>query len=206
MGAPGARSARRAAAFTAVVALHAGLVMTLGVALRTAARRSSAAPVTTTLILLPAPTVPTPPPEKQRRVPFRDETPVQPVEPPTTLPPEISLPITPESSIDWTAEAGRAATAITEAKRFREFGLHGSANSTPRPRGPAHQAGEQYRLETGEWVVWVNDRCYIVSGVPPLGMPDVIARSIPTRTICQGDSAPRGDLFKDLPAYEKYHH
>jgi len=109
-------------------------------------------------------------------------------------------------SIDWGAEAERAAAAAIEAKKFREFGQHGSAQSAPQVRAPAHQAGEQYRLETGEWIVWVSDRCYIVSGPPPLGMPDVIARSIPARRVCQGDSGPRGDLFRDLPAYERYRH
>jgi hypothetical protein len=207
VGEPGPRSVRRrAAAFAAVTALHAVLVITLGVALRTAARRSSAAQVISTFILLPAPTVRTPPPEKQRPSPFSERAPLETVGPPAVLPPEISLPIAPEASIDWGAEAGRAAAAMTEAKKFRDFGHHGSAESAPQSRGPAHQAGEQYRLETGEWIVWVNERCYIISGVPPLGMPDVIARSIPTRTVCQGDSAPRGDLFKELPAYQRYHH
>lgn len=205
MGAPGARSVRRAAACAAVIALHAGLVITLGVSLRTAGRRSYAAPVISTLILLPRQTARSPPPEKERPYSFSSQAPLEPVGPPNILPPEFSLPISPETSIDWGAEAGRAAAQVTEAKKFREFGHHGSAQA-PQSRGPAHQAGEQYRLETGEWIVWVSDRCYIVSSVPPLGMPDVIARSIPTRRVCQGDSAPRGDLFKDLPAYEKYHH
>jgi hypothetical protein len=30
-------------------------------------------------------------------------------------------------------------------------------------------------------------------------------RSIPARTVCERDPEPRGDLFKDLPAYKKYH-
>ena len=45
---------------------------------------------------------------------------------------------------------------------------------TPR-RAPLHEAGEQYRLATGEWIVWVSPRCFIVSGVPPIGLPDVVA-------------------------------
>jgi hypothetical protein len=36
-------------------------------------------------------------------------------------------------------------------------------------------------------------------------MPDVLARSIPTRTGCEGDAGFGRDLFKDLPAYRKYH-
>jgi hypothetical protein len=36
-------------------------------------------------------------------------------------------------------------------------------------------------------------------------MPDVLARSIPTRTACEGDSGFGSELLKDLPAYRKYH-
>jgi hypothetical protein len=54
-------------------------------------------------------------------------------------------------------------------------------------------------------VVWVSDRCHLVCEVPPMGLPQVLSRSIPTSTVCQGDTESRDDLFKDLPAYEKYH-
>ena len=197
---------RQAAAVAAVIALHAGLVITLGVALRTAARRSSPAELVSTLILLPAPTVRTPPSVEQRPAFLGEPAPLDSLEPPILPPPEITLPTTPGTSVDWAAEAGRAAKAVTEAKKSRDFGHHGSAESAPQPRAPAHQAGEQYRLETGEWIVWVSERCYIVSGERPLGMPDVIARSIPTHTVCRGDSGAQGELFRELPAYEKYHH
>jgi hypothetical protein len=44
-----------------------------------------------------------------------------------------------------------------------------------------------------------------VSGVPPIGLADVLARSMPTTTVCQDNSPPPRELFKDLPAYLKYH-
>jgi len=54
--------------------------------------------------------------------------------------------------------------------------------------------------------VWVSDRCYIVAEPAPLGTPDVIARSRVTRTVCTTPHGPwEGELFKDLPAYKKYH-
>lgn len=78
----------------------------------------------------------------------------------------------------------------------------------PAPQTPssaaAHEPGEQYRLETGERVVWISLRCYIVSGVPPIGLPDVLARSIPTRTVYQDAARSPGQLFKDLAAYKTY--
>jgi hypothetical protein len=39
-----------------------------------------------------------------------------------------------------------------------------------------------------------------------LGMPDILARSMLSKTFCPSDSGPaRGDLFEALPAYKKYH-
>lgn len=206
MGGPRTRGLRRGIAFAAVVALHAGLVITLTVAFRTPTSPSSTEFISA-LIFLSAP--PSPPASSNRRRPqLADETsPVAPVEPPTTPTPVISLPIGADAAIDWVAEARRAAAAVTSVHNVREFGQIPKAHSGQAPlrSSPAHEAGEQYRTEDGAWIVWVSDRCYIVSEVPPLGLPQVLARSIPTRTVCQGDSEPRGDLFKDLPAYQKYH-
>jgi hypothetical protein len=37
-----------------------------------------------------------------------------------------------------------------------------------------------------------------------LGVPDLIARSMLSGTVCPGDSGTaRGDLFEELPAYKK---
>jgi len=134
--------------------------------------------------------------------------PIAPVEPLKLPAPQIDFPIGADTSIDWLAEAGRAAEAATAAPHTRSFGeipkapsWLGSSHS-----GPTHSAGEQYRFEDGEWIVWVSDRCFIVSEPPPLGMPDVFARSLGTHTVCQAPPGPgEGELFKDLPAYKKYH-
>ncbi len=123
-------------------------------------------------------------------------------------PPQIDFPTGADTSIDWFAEAGRAAEAAIAAPHTRSFGKIPQAPSWlgSSHSAPTHQAGEQYRLETGESIVWVSDRCYIVSEPPPLGMPDVFARSLGTRTVCQAPAGPPpGELFRDLPAYKKYH-
>jgi hypothetical protein len=39
-------------------------------------------------------------------------------------------------------------------------------------------------------MVWISDRCFIICELPPLGMAAALARSIPTRTVCVGDSGP----------------
>ena len=53
----------------------------------------------------------------------------------------------------------------------------------------------------------MSARCrYIASSPPSPGTPDVIARAVPARLACPGDPGwSRPDLFKDLPAYQRYH-
>lgn len=129
-----------------------------------------------------------------------------PVEPPVTSLPEIGGPADAETSIDWHEEVSREAAVVTGAHRLWEFGQIPKADLALAPHSsPAHTAGEQYRDEDGTWIVWVSPHCFIVSALPPLGLPDILARSMPTRTVCQRDSGPRSDLFKDLPVYKKYH-
>jgi len=194
---------RRGAVLAAVIAVHVLLAAILIVALRTSTR-PSAADFVTTLIIMSPPEPPAPPFTPRRPPSFRRSAPVIPAEPPAAPPSAITLPNTPGTSIDWGEEAQRAAAAVAQPRTYREFGHTFKGDAVTRRR-PAHEAGEQYRLDDGEWVVWVSDRCYIVSGLPPLGLPDVLARSIPTRTVCQDNSPPPGELFKELPAYQKYH-
>ena len=206
MGGPKTPGLRRGIAFAAVVALHAGLVI-LTVTLRTPTSSSASTEFITALIFPTAP-LPSAASPNRRRPQLADETsPAAPLEPPTPLPAAISFPLGADTVIDWAAEARRAAAGVTGAHNVREFGRTPGAGSghAPQRSSPAHAAGEQYRTADGAWIVWVSDRCYIVSEVPPLGLPQVLARSIPARRVCQGDSEPRGDLFKDLPAYRKYH-
>jgi hypothetical protein len=197
-------SVRRGIAFAAVVALHAGLVITLTFALRTPT--SSSPEFIGALIFL---TVPPPPPASSNRPRPQlavEASPVVSLEPPTAARPLIGFPPGEDTVIDWAAEARRAAAGVAGPHTFREFGRTQGALSRPAPRSaPAHQAGEQYRDDTGQWIVWISDRCYLISDTPTLAMPWVLARSIPARTVCQSDAQPRSDLFKDLPAFSKYH-
>jgi hypothetical protein len=206
VGGPKTRGLRRGFAFAAAVGLHAGLVITLTAAFRTSTSPSSSTEFVGALIFLSAPLPPVASSNRRRPQVANKTSRVAPVEPPTPLPAVISFPIGADTAIDWVAEARRAAAAVTGARKVREFGRNpADSGHAPLRSSPAHEAGEQYRTADGGWIVWVSDRCYIVSEVPPLGLPQVLARSIPTRTVCQRDSEPRSDLFKDLPAYEKYH-
>lgn len=197
------RNIRRGAAVAAVAALHVGLVSILIITPRTSTR-SRGDDLVTTLILL-SPPLATAVSPRHGRSPLAP-APITPVEPMTSPPRDIGLPNTPNTSIDWDSEAKRAAGAVTSESTIREFGRNPATplDRLRSHREPAHETGEQYRVGD-EWIVWVSPRCYIVSSLPPLGMPDVLARSIPTRTVCQDNSKPTGELFKDLPAYRKYH-
>jgi len=206
MGRPKTRGAQRAIALVTVVGLH-GLTITLMVALRNPPRLSSPAEFVSTVVLLSALPPPAGPWTQRRPATADDVAPLEPVESPIAVLPEISRPGDTRTGADWALDARRAAAAVTVTSSVRGFGESPEESSarTDAQRVPAHEAGEQYRTTDGAWVVWVSDRCYLVSDVPPRGLPQVLARSIPTSTLCQGDTESRGDLFKDLPAYEKYH-
>lgn len=107
--------------------------------------------------------------------------------------------------VDWWGEAERVirerSRAATDRPDDRRIDLHLGSGS----EAPAHYAGESYRDELGNKIVWVSEKCYLESDPPPPGTPAAFEHATSTRTVCPGDSnAPRGDLFKDLPEYRKY--
>ncbi len=91
----------------------------------------------------------------------------------------------------------------------RPFGRNPASEAAPLPGSPAvavHHAGEEYRDTDGSSIVFVTDHCFVASDALPPGTPDLIARARPTRTVCKGDPGwSRADLFRDLPAYRRYH-
>jgi hypothetical protein len=205
VGGPNTRSVGRAIAFTAVAALHVGLFVVLTASLGTRTRRPVATAFITTFVSLPAPRGPSVSPPHS---PNLDETaPVLPLDLPLIPPSRFNVPHDAGAAIDWNAEAQRAARAVTSTPSVRNFGRIPEAPFWlgPVPSLPKRHAGEQDRLDGGDSIFWVSDRCYVVSSIPLLGMPDILERSMSTRTVCKDDSDPQGDLFKDLPAYKKHH-
>ncbi|MGC1729818.1 MAG: hypothetical protein WA747_10600 [Steroidobacteraceae bacterium] len=204
MGGSRGSGSGRAAAFAVVAAGHAGALFILVITLDTRIRPRLAAGAVSTWILLPAS------PRTRERRPERniEPAPIEPLALPPIPLPDIRLQGDAPGSIDWLAEAARAAEDTTAAPHTRAFGKIPEGPSwlgSPR-HAPAHKAGDQYRLDTGESIVWVSDRCYIVSEPAPLGTPDVFARSQGTKVACQAPPGPPpGQLFKDLPAYKRYH-
>jgi hypothetical protein len=117
----------------------------------------------------------------------------------------VPLPSAPEDEqrgrdVDWKEEAHQAAEAIADDNGAPP--VAGNPDSAPSPSPswfppPQHHAGDQFRSDTGEWVVWINDHCYQVSEWGPIAGA-ALGASLP-RTICpKPSSAPRGDLFRDL--------
>ena len=205
MGRPSTQSLRRIAALAVVVGLH-GLTITLLVELRTPSPLSSPDDFVSTVIL-PSPLPPPAGPSTQAPRAASDAPPAAAVTPPIALPAQLSPSAGTRTGADWASEAQQAAAAVTLIPKVRGFGTI-PAVETPRAgtqRPPGHVPGEQYRTTGGAWVVWLSDRCYLVSEVAPMGVPQPLARFISTGTVCQGDAESRGDLFKDLPAYAKHH-
>ena len=195
---------RRASAFTVVLVIHLALVVFMSRQYRR--EPSSAEPqdfVGTWIALTLDPT-----PRASGNL-----TPRQTVLPPF-IPVQIEVPevapiTVPDAStaIDWMTEAHTSAVAVSVPSKVRSLGQLPEVGSSekPPPAQIVHHAGESYRDSDGNHVAWVNDNCYVVSELPPLGTPDVLARMIPTHTVCRDQSAPEGELFRDLDAYKKRH-
>lgn len=117
--------------------------------------------------------------------------------------------ITSPKSIDWEAtvhlEVNRLST-ISKKPTLRFGGIPNTPKSLiPVPPLETHRAGQEYRESDGSRILWVSDNCFIVSGGPPLIVNTFPGPSL-SRTVCiAGSDTPRGDLFKSLPAYKKYH-
>lgn len=193
--------------FLAVLALHATIVAIL------------IASSKTLRILLPTETlieVVFPPPAAAQKV-RADISPNPPVDR-TRLTPSVDaiLSLSPElvpalgtfgAPIDLADQTHTVADSIVANTDAREGRL--APETTPRksifPEPPAHHAGEQHRLDTGEWMVFVSDNCYQISSAIP-AVPGAAGYGIGFPTFCLGDSdTPRGDLFDQLAAYKIHH-
>ncbi len=90
--------------------------------------------------------------------------------------------------VDWGAEARRAMQAF-EIRNAR-------SSSTPTPSTSSagddwwphaqHHAGEQYKTDTGDWIVWINSSCYQVAKAAAAYVPGAVL----PETICPGQNKP----------------
>ena len=87
------------------------------------------------------------------------------------------------SSVNWAAEAHRAVQAF-EIRRNHPptVAISGSPSlSDWWPR--EHRAGDRYKTDNGDWIVWISANCYQVATatLPAVG-------SAPARTLCVGQT------------------
>ncbi len=131
-----------------------------------------------------------------------------PITPPSPAPSSGAVQSDSQQPIDWAEEAAREAGALTSnAITLPQSSDRAPPRPAPSPFAPppTHHAGDSYTNESGETIVWISDSCYQVSG-NMLTVPDVMAHARLPRTLCPRlSNKPRGDLFKDLPAYKKLH-
>ena len=109
--------------------------------------------------------------------------------------------------IDWADQVRTVADSVAANTDTRESVL--APGPTPQKsifaEPPAHHAGEQHRLDTGEWIVFISDNCYQISSAIPT-VPIALGNGIGPSTFCIDNSnTPRGDLFDQLPAYKRHH-
>jgi hypothetical protein len=187
----------------AVLALHVALLAVLVMA--SGGRPISAsteAPVE--LLLLPPAKVPKISSENSRPrrlsayTALAVEPPVLDAAAPASLPP-ASASEGSGSGVDWAAEARRALQAheirTHQPPSNTLSGSPAEDNWWPRAR---HSAGNSFKTATGDWIVWINARCYQVANsttsVYALG-------SMLSHTICLEESRPpRGNSSDPPPA------
>ena len=144
---------------------------------------------------------PGPPLEKTRVTPSVDAT--------LTFSPELVPAVgTFGVPIDWADQAHTVATSVVVNTAAGESRLAPDLTTPQKsifPEPPAHRAGEQHKLDTGEWIVFISDDCYQISSAIPT-VPTALDNGIGEPTFCLDTSnTPRGDLFDRLPSYKRYH-
>jgi hypothetical protein len=88
-------------------------------------------------------------------------------------------------AVDWTAEAHRALQAF-EIRREHPAGsevLGASPWVNWWPQG-GHHAGDRFKTESGDWIVWIDAYCYQVAVSSSSGGGLAAGPAPPTRTIC----------------------
>jgi hypothetical protein len=190
----------------AVFALHAAVVT--GLVINAWTRILPTAPTSPPLELLIFPRQPSPPVQPPPPVSNRISTIMAAPQP---LPADTLIDGTANFNpdvvgppIDWFQEAHNVAASIAEGAKSPEGKSPLPANSvfaTPAP----HYKGEQIPNADGTWVVYVSENCYQLSkDITYVDNKSTHGKTI--KTYCNRRSKePRGDLFKDLPAYKKYH-
>jgi hypothetical protein len=91
------------------------------------------------------------------------------------------------SAVNWAAEAHRAVRAF-EIRRDQSSNKALSVSSSLDAVGSReHHAGDRFKTESGDWIVWINANCYQIATWHS-GAPALSANS--PQTICKNQDAP----------------
>ena len=196
----------RYAALLGVLALHVAVLTGLIIAAKTHLPKEPAVIPIELRVIPPNPAPTTPPPqtlaERRKKVSAA----------PVPLPPEALTAITPDSTseiagpaIDWSQEAHDVAAKIAKGSPDLEATQRPALSNSPFATPSAHHKGEQIPTADGRWMVFVSEDCYQLSkGITHI--TNATNTGVAIQTYCNRKSKePRGDLFKQLPAYEKHH-
>jgi hypothetical protein len=66
------------------------------------------------------------------------------------------------TAVDWTAEAHRAIRAL-EIRRDQQPSSAMSVSYSAGEWWRNHHAGDQSRTPAGDWIVWIDDHCYLIA-------------------------------------------
>jgi hypothetical protein len=104
------------------------------------------------------------------------------------------------SGVDWAAEARRALQAheirTHQPSSDTLSGSPAEDNWWPWAR---HSAGNSFKTATGDWIVWINARCYQVADSTTSAYP---LGAMLSHTICLDESSlPRGNSSDSPPAH-----
>jgi hypothetical protein len=90
------------------------------------------------------------------------------------------------SAVNWAAEAHRAVQAV-EIRRNHPANV--AISSSPWSDWWPHHAGDRYKTESGDWIVWISANCYQVARWGPGAIG-----STPSQTFCpRKPDTSRGD-------------
>jgi hypothetical protein len=194
--------------FLAVLALH---VVLLAILVMTSRTRDLSGLTTQSLELMFLPSVRTPGVRIVRALPQRSSadnaiSTTSPLLTLPSLPPVLPAADNAVPTIDWSAEAHRAAEAAANGNRGTPGDNAQSGSPSVSASGwqqPQHHVGDQFKTDTGDWVVWISSKCYQIASSVLRAL--TLGAELPV-TLCPGDSnSPRGDLFGQLPAYKQLH-
>ena len=196
----------RYAAWATVITLHMAALTALFLAPKTRIAPPNATAPTELLTLPrslrrqePMPRPPLIAPDLQVR-----PQPLQPTNPPDAITEPATDGSNFGSSIDWAQEAHEAAKRYAERGKSEPAAAERTAIS-PFPQAAPHHKGEQIPTEDGRTMVFVSENCYQFSKeIGYIENKTNMGKKI--QTYCNRRSkTPRGDLFKQLPAYKRLH-